>query len=105
MSADCRLLILVSIAALFGCSTTSNKETPSTSPSTPSTKYYKDDGPGQAAPANLDTLPDAVPRIEPLSRSANRPYTVFGREFNEALVHQVARKAADVFADLHATAR
>ena len=47
----------------------------------PSTKYYKDDGPGDGAPANLDALPDAVPRIEPLHRFANRPYTVFGREY------------------------
>ena len=47
----------------------------------PSTKYYKDDGPGDSAPANLDAIPDAVPRLEPLHRFANRPYTVFGREY------------------------
>jgi rare lipoprotein A len=48
---------------------------------TPSAKYYKDDGPGLDTPANLDAIPDAVPRIEPLHRFANRPYTVFGREY------------------------
>jgi len=47
----------------------------------PSAKYYKDDGPGQEIPADIDTIPDAVPRIEPLNRFANRPYTVFGREY------------------------
>ena len=47
----------------------------------PSTRYYKDDGPGDSAPANLDAIPDAVPRLEPLHRFANRPYTVFGREY------------------------
>ena len=49
--------------------------------STPSTKYYKDDGPGEAPPPNLDQLPDATPRLEPLHRFANRPYTVLGQDF------------------------
>ena len=43
--------------------------------------YYKDDGPGESAPANLDAIPDAQPRLEPLNRFANRPYAVFGREY------------------------
>ena len=43
--------------------------------------YYKDDGPGTNVPSNLDSIPDARPRLEALSRSANRPYTVFGREY------------------------
>jgi rare lipoprotein A len=43
--------------------------------------YYKDDGPGVDVPSNLDSVPDARPRLEALSRSANRPYTVFGREY------------------------
>jgi rare lipoprotein A len=48
----------------------------------PSTgKYYLDDGPGSNPPADLDTIPDAVPRVEPLHRAANRPYAVFGREY------------------------
>ena len=46
-----------------------------------STKYYKDDGPGEAPPPNLDAIPDAVPRLEPLRSAANRPYTVFGRDY------------------------
>ncbi len=49
-------------------------------PPSPSSKYYKDDGPG-VAPPNLDQLPDATPRLEPLSRFANRPYTVLGQDF------------------------
>lgn len=43
--------------------------------------YYKDDGPGRVVPANLDEIPDAVPRIEPLHRPALRPYTVMGQHF------------------------
>lgn len=43
--------------------------------------YYKDDGPGDNPPANLEEIPDAVPRLEPLHRFANRPYAVFGRDY------------------------
>jgi rare lipoprotein A len=46
-----------------------------------STKYYKDDGPGDNPPANLDSIPDATPRLEPLNRFANRPYTVLGTDY------------------------
>jgi rare lipoprotein A len=43
--------------------------------------YYKDDGPHAVPPADLDRVPDAVPRDEPLHRYANRPYNVFGQEY------------------------
>lgn len=43
--------------------------------------YYKDDGPGDEIPDNLDDLPDAQPRVEPLHRFANRPYIVLGRAY------------------------
>lgn len=43
--------------------------------------YYLDDGPLDAVPVDLATLPDAVPRREPLHRFANRPYTVLGKDY------------------------
>jgi rare lipoprotein A len=43
--------------------------------------YYLDDGPGANAPANIDAIPDAVPKIEPLGRGTMRPYTVMGRNY------------------------
>jgi rare lipoprotein A len=43
--------------------------------------YYLDDGPGDSPPANLDAIPDAVPRHEPVLPRTTRPYTVFGREY------------------------
>lgn len=43
--------------------------------------YYLDDGPGDYIPPNLDAIPDAVPRIEPLHGPALRPYTVMGQSF------------------------
>lgn len=42
--------------------------------------YYKDDGPGARVP-DLASIPDAVPRNEPLHRWANRPYVVFGKRY------------------------
>jgi rare lipoprotein A len=43
--------------------------------------YYQDDGPGDNAPENLDAIPDALPRLEPLHRFANNPYSVLGRDY------------------------
>jgi rare lipoprotein A len=76
-----RFLLFAALTALAACTTAPTKEAPPAAKSEPSTKYYKDDGPGDGAPPNLEALPDAVPRIEPLNRFANRPYTVFGREY------------------------
>jgi rare lipoprotein A len=73
-----RFVIVAAVVALAACTTTPRKEPAQPAPQA---KYYKDDGPGEAPPGGLDALPDAVPRIEPLNRFANRPYTVFGREY------------------------
>jgi rare lipoprotein A len=43
--------------------------------------YYQDDGPGDNPPASLDHIADAEPRMEPLARAANQPYSVFGRQY------------------------
>jgi rare lipoprotein A len=43
--------------------------------------YYLDDGPGANPPANLDRVPDAQPRAEPINRFTSRPYTVLGRTY------------------------
>ena len=43
--------------------------------------YYKDDGPERSPPRNVESTPDARPRAEPLHKSANNPYTVFGRHY------------------------
>lgn len=43
--------------------------------------YYLDDGPHDILPANLDAVPDAVPRAEPLHRFANRTYVALGKPY------------------------
>ena len=43
--------------------------------------FYKDDGPHERPPAGLDAIANATPRAEPPHRYANRPYTVFGKDY------------------------
>ncbi|MEO6564554.1 MAG: septal ring lytic transglycosylase RlpA family protein [Casimicrobiaceae bacterium] len=68
------------LAAPAASTTPAAAPTPVPAP-TASSKYYKDDGPGEAPPANLEQIPDAVPKLEALHRFANRPYTVLGRDY------------------------
>lgn len=42
---------------------------------------YRKDGPHANPPANLASVPDAVPRIEPLASGPNRPYVVMGKRY------------------------
>lgn len=53
----------------------------STSEQTGSGGYLAGDGPGTEAPPNLDGIPDAVPKAEPLHRYANREYTALGKNY------------------------
>ena len=54
-------------------------------PSRPATSkpggYYLDDGPGPNPPANLDSVAEPTPRIEPINKYTSRPYTVLGRTY------------------------
>src|SRR5690242_75977 len=78
-----RRISLAVVALLLAACSAPRQSPPPAAPAPPpsSGKYYLDDGPGLSPPANLDAIPDAVPRIEPLHRAANRPYAVFGREY------------------------
>lgn len=43
--------------------------------------YYKDDGPPERHPVDILSIPDAVPRVEPLSRTGNNPYVALGKRY------------------------
>ncbi|MDO8787171.1 MAG: septal ring lytic transglycosylase RlpA family protein [Sulfuritalea sp.] len=43
--------------------------------------FYKDDGPGDRPPEDIEAIPDAVPKVEPLHRFANNPYSVLGHDY------------------------
>ena len=85
MEQRCSRLALFSLVALSvvvaGCGT-KHAVKPSITVAAPSSgSYYKDDGPPSSAPGDLDSIPDAEPRDEPLHRFANRAYSVFGVEY------------------------
>ena len=65
---------LVLAAMVSGCGTTPK------APPRPG-GYYLDDGPGTNPPANIDAIPDAVPRAEPINRGTARPYVVMGKSY------------------------
>ena len=48
--------------------------------------YLPGDGPGADIPVNLDAIPDAIPKNEPLHRYANRPYTALGKTYKPLTV-------------------
>lgn len=84
------LLLLVSLTTLLvGCgSVAPRQDAPVVSrPEKPAvvTKkgggYYLNDGPGDNPPANLDAIPDAEPKVEPLHKAAGRPYSVLGQTY------------------------
>ncbi|MBL8511779.1 MAG: hypothetical protein JNM52_09050, partial [Betaproteobacteria bacterium] len=85
----CAIALSLGTLTLSGCDSTPKKADIPQQPPAPVTQasptrpgaYYLDDGPGDMPPANLDSIPDAVPRNEALHRAANRPYTVLGRTY------------------------
>jgi rare lipoprotein A len=50
--------------------------------------YYLDDGPGDNPPANLDEIPDAIPKYEPLQNRFNRPYVALGQNYSPMTEYQ-----------------
>jgi len=70
--------------ALAGCGSTPPapaKIPPSSATTAKGGGYYLDDGPQANPPPNLDAIPDAVPREEPLHRFANRAYVALGNTY------------------------
>lgn len=70
--------------ALAGCGSSPSVHAKSPSPFAKSMGgggYYLDDGPEARPPSNLDAVPDAVPRHEPLHRFANRTYVALGNSY------------------------
>jgi len=72
------LILILAALLLSACGTTS--KVGDTAPSSSGGGYLAGDGPGDT-PDNLDSIPDAVPRNEPLHRYANRPYVALGKTY------------------------
>ena len=84
-------LLVLAAALLSACGSAPKRDEPQAAAEAPAAGtpkqasrgggYYKDDGPDDVPPGNLDAIPDAEPRLEPLHRFANRPYNVFGQGY------------------------
>jgi rare lipoprotein A len=71
MGLRARPLAVAALAALIAaCGTTPKKA-----------GYYQDDGPPDRVPGSIASIPDAVPRVEPLHRATSKPYTALGRTY------------------------
>jgi rare lipoprotein A len=78
-----RLAAALLAVALAGCGSAPSRDTP-TAKAPPAPRgggYYLDDGPGANPPPDLDGIPDAMPRVEPIRGATSRPYTVMGRSY------------------------
>ncbi len=69
-------LVLLVTLALAGCASG-----PGTSAGASRGGYYQNDGPDKNPPPGLIDVPDAEAKIEQYSKSANRPYVVFGTSY------------------------
>ena len=75
---------LAMIASMTGCGIFSKSPNTAIGPTGASAGtggFYKDDGPGLFAPSNLEEIPDAVPKMEPLLSGPMRPYVVLGKGY------------------------
>ncbi len=76
------------LISLSGCGSASkdnisevNSSTPLPSHNINNGGYYLDDGPDSNPPPDLDSIPDAIPKIEPLRKTNMRPYVVLGKTY------------------------
>lgn len=55
--------------------------------------YYLDDGPDKNPPDDLDSVPDAVPKNEPLRKANMRPYVALGKTYRPLTELSAYRKS------------
>ncbi len=95
----CKYLVFVTLTLLVACAespivkapTTPNSASKQTSTESPATSkaevkptpggYYLDDGPGENAPSNLDSIPPATLKTEQPNERANKPYSALDQQF------------------------
>jgi rare lipoprotein A len=73
--------------------TAASKPAPTTTnpPTTSGAKpggYYLDDGPGDNPPQDIDSIPNAIPKKEPLFDRANKPYKALGATYKPMTSYQ-----------------
>lgn len=99
-----KILVIVGLLCLAGCggnspvkpapappaaskpATTSAQTSPTTA--TKPGGYYLDDGPGDNPPKDIDNIPNAVPKKEPLLARANKPYKALNTVYTPMTSYQ-----------------
>ena len=74
-------ILALAILLLASCGSSPTRTGKPSVTAQPDGGYLAGDGPGEDAPANIDAIPDAVPRNESLHRYANRPYVALGKTY------------------------
>ncbi len=72
-------LVMLLAGALAACSSAPMRE--DTSVARKPGGYYLDDGPGANPPPNIEQIPDAEPRAEPIKASTAKPYVALGQRY------------------------
>lgn len=79
------LLAIACSLFLIACSSSPTIKRLPSEPSKPApTKdggYYKNDGPHANPPANIDSIPNAAPKNEPLYKYSTKPYIALGKKY------------------------
>jgi rare lipoprotein A len=85
-----RITALSIVVLIAGCGTFLKQDQPGKASSGKATKsgifskkggYYLDDGPGDNPPTDIASIPDAIPRHEPLREANMRPYVALGKSY------------------------
>lgn len=57
--------------------------------------YYLDDGPDNNPPKNLNSIPDATPRHEPINLASTRPYQALGKTYVPMKTRQAFKQSGN----------
>ena len=80
------VFLILTTLLLAACGTFPQRKAATPGSATSGGGYLPGDGPGTDIPVNLDAIPDAVPKVEPLHRYANRPYIALGKTYTPMTV-------------------
>jgi rare lipoprotein A len=79
-------VLIVTTLLLTACGIIPQRKAATPGPAASGGGYLPGDGPGKDIPVNLDAIPDAVPKVEPLHPYANRPYIALGKTYTPMTV-------------------
>jgi len=79
LAVACSLMLIACSSNPFSKSSPSTPSKPA--PPSKGGGYYGSDGPHANPPTNLDTIPNAVPKKEPLYKYSTRPYKALGKKY------------------------